>query len=111
VTKPPDTQFSLQEIWRIGCSGEALSEKDREHFLGLARSRFYTFRLGMAHAQGTGNPAKGTSLLDGLVTELIENPGLERVWHGSEFADDLNAEAVRAEIEKRSNGAGAHPLH
>ena len=36
---------SLQEIWRLGCEGQALCAEDLDHFKALARSRFYTFAL------------------------------------------------------------------
>ena len=35
----------LQEIWQLGCAGEALTPPEAKHFSDLAASRFHTFIL------------------------------------------------------------------
>ncbi|MBS03501.1 MAG: hypothetical protein CMQ24_12440 [Gammaproteobacteria bacterium] len=101
-------RLSLQEIWRLGCADEPLSDGDREHFVGLARSRFFTFRLGMEHARSGNDAGKRASLIAGFVTELASGPGLERAWRDSEFFRDPGAEDVEEALTERRDGAGDH---
>ena len=95
---------SLQEIWRLGCAGEALTEEDFEHFKSLARSRFHTFALSADEAhQSRGQKEAATwiaLLIKGLVRELRENPGLERLWQDTTVADSKHGKAVSFELQK-----------
>lgn len=95
---------SLQEIWRLGCAGDALSEEDSEHFKTLARSRFHTFALSADEAhlsRGHKETAIWIALLiKGLVRELRENPGLERLWQDTAVADSKHGKAVSFELQK-----------
>ena len=95
---------SLQEIWRLGCAGEVLTEEDFEHFKSLARSRFHTFAMSADEAhQSRGQKEAATRialLIKGLVRELRENPGLERLWQGTTVADSKHGKAVSFELQK-----------
>lgn len=103
-------RLSLQEIWRLGCADDDLSDSDREHFAGLARSRFFTFRLGMEHARSVNDAGKRASLIAGFVTELAAGPGLERVWRDSDFFRDPGARDVEQALTERRDGAGDDTL-
>ena len=89
---------SLQEIWLKGCKGETLSAADEEHFQTLARSRFHTFSLSADQAGATRTHQEAEDwvnlLVRGLVKELRANPGLERAWQCSDFAQTLHGRAV-----------------
>jgi hypothetical protein len=67
---------SLQEIWRLGCAGEALTEEDFEHFHSLARSRFHTFALSADEAHQ------------------------RRLWQDTAVADSKHGKAVSFELQK-----------
>ena len=103
---------SLQEIWRVGCAEEPLSDIEREHFRNLARSRFYTFRLGMEHAQASDDEKRTVSLIAGFVTELNNHPGLEHVWRASEFVwDPAAGDVERSLAERRAGPADDATIH
>ena len=68
---------SLQEIWRLGCAGEAhqsRGQKEAATWIAL--------------------------LIKGLVRELRENPGLERLWQTTTVADSKHGKAVSFELQK-----------
>lgn len=95
-------RLSLQEIWRLGCLGDRLSSNDREHFVKMARNRFYTFQLGIQHEVfGAMAEEKIDSLIRGLVTELYEGPGLEREWRESEFSEGRYGKRVSSLLTRR----------
>lgn len=100
-------RLSLQEIWRLGCLGDPLSENDREHFVKMARNRFYTFQLGLQHEifSRERSEEKIELLIRGLVTELFEGPGLTREWHDSEFCEGQFGERVSRELKRRHRKA------
>lgn len=100
-------RLSLQEIWRLGCLGDPLSENDRTHFVKMARNRFYTFQLGLQHEifGAERSDDKIELLIRGLATELFEGPGLEREWHDSEFSEGRFAERVSREVKRRQRKA------
>ena len=95
---------SLQEIWRLGCAGEALTEEDLEHFNGLARSRFHTFALSADEAHRSRGQEEAATwvalLIKGLARELRESPGLERLWQATTVADSKHGKAVSFELQK-----------
>ncbi len=103
---PKDLErLSLTEIWTRGCLGEALSSHDQQHFVQMARNRFWTFRMSLSHAlqtrKGDDQEAWVTPLINGLVTELHEGPGLERLWYESEFSRDLAGARVNQALAQR----------
>jgi hypothetical protein len=95
---------SLQEIWRLGCEGQALCAEYLDHFKALARSRFYTFALSADEAhQSRGQKEAETwvaLLIKGLVRELHENPGLERLWQDTTVAASKHGKAVSFQLQK-----------
>lgn len=95
-------RLSLQEIWRLGCLGDRLSSNDRQHFVKMARNRFYTFQLGIQHEIfGDKSEEKIDLLVRGLVTELYEGPGLEREWRESEFCEGRYGQQVSHQLTRR----------
>jgi len=101
-------RHSLTEIWTRGCLGEALSTHDQQHFVSMARNRFFTFKMSLSHALQTmkdkQQEAWVTPLINGLVTELKDGPGLERLWHESEFSQDLAGQRVTDVLIQRQLG-------
>lgn len=95
---------SLQEIWRLGCEGQPLCEEDLDHFKALARSRFHTFALSADDAhQSRGQKEAETwiaLLIKGLVRELHESPGLERLWQDGAVAASKHGKAVSFQLQK-----------
>ena len=84
-TGEESARLSAEQIWLSGCAGAPLSNHDWQHFVSLARNRFYTFQLGAQHAMDTGQRDRYTALEAGFVTELMDFPGLEKIWVESEF--------------------------
>lgn len=95
-------RLSLQEIWQVGCRDQVLSSHDREHFVKLARNRFYTFQMGLQHLLLVEkDPDKLEPLIRGLVTELFEAPGLAKLWHESEFCEGKYGRLVSRQLKRR----------
>ena len=94
----------LQEIWQLGCAGEALTPPEAKHFSDLAASRFHTFILSAesAYQSKASDEAKAwvVLLVQGLVTELISNPGLKSAWHDSPFKAHIYGSLVTTELDK-----------
>ncbi len=78
-------RLSVEQIWQVGCARDPLSDHDWQHFISLARNRFYTFELGMQHALDTKEVKHAEGLQAGFVTELMQAPGLEALWLQTEF--------------------------
>ena len=99
-----NANLSLQEIWRQGCQGLPLEAAEFEHFEHLARSRFHTFDLSAAQAGDTRAHQEAQDwialLVKGLVKELSENPGLERLWYRSAYADSPHGRSVSFGLTK-----------
>jgi hypothetical protein len=91
----------VEQIWRIGCEGGALSDHDWKHFISLARNRFYTFHLGCQHAMETGQKDQGLALEAGFVTELMSAPGLESLWLQSEFKESSVGKSAYKVMRRR----------
>ncbi len=94
----------LQEIWQLGCAGEALTPPEAKHFSDLAASRFHTFILSAesAYQSKASDEAKAwvALLVQGLVTELVSNPGLKSAWHDSPFKGHIYGSLVTTELDK-----------
>ena len=94
----------LQEIWQLGCAGEALTPPEAKHFSDLAASRFHTFILSAesAYQSKASDEAKAwvALLVQGLVTELVSNPGLNSAWHDSPFKAHIYGGLVSTELDK-----------
>lgn len=95
------TRLSLEQIWISGCGGSALSDHDWLQFIGLARNRFYTFQLGAQHAQETAQAERYSALEAGFVTELMEAPGLEKLWLQSEFKTSTSGASAFKRLRQR----------
>ena len=95
---------SLQEIWRLGCEGQALCAEDHDHFNALARSRFHTFALSADEAHQSRGLHEAETwvalLVRGLARELLENPGLERIWQDSDYSSSKHGKAVSFQLQK-----------
>ncbi len=98
-------RLSLNEIWLQGCRGEILASRDRKHFSDMARSRFYTFQMSASHARQTREAADADNwvglLVRGLVTEINQNPGLEREWLASDFPDHIEGRLVTLALQNQ----------
>jgi hypothetical protein len=95
-------RLSLQEIWRIGCRGESLSNHDREYFVKLARNRFHAFQLGIQHALDVEEDDSILEpLMRGLAAELHEAPGLALLWYDSGFCQSKYGRQVSRQLKRR----------
>ena len=94
----------LQEIWQLGCAGETLTPPEAKHFSDLAASRFHTFILSAesAYQSKASDEAKAwvALLVQGLVTELVSNPGLKSAWQDSPFKAHIYGSLVTTELDK-----------
>jgi hypothetical protein len=88
------------EVWERGCRGEPLEQRDALRFRSLARDRFVTFVISASHSQVEGDAEKIQSLIRSLALDLTRSPGLEREWHGSEFAEEGFGELVTAMLDQ-----------
>lgn len=93
-------KLSLQEVWRLGCTGENLGTDDQKRFASMARSRFHTFQMGMSHAQEQSDEQKLQSLVAGLAIELKENPGLKKVWQHMAVSESEAGKQVCDHLER-----------
>jgi hypothetical protein len=87
-------RLSVEQIWQVGCAGEPLSDHDWQHFISLARNRFYTFELGAQHARETNQADHEEALQAGFVSELMLASGLEALWQQTEFRVSPSGKAV-----------------
>lgn len=94
-------RLSVEQIWHTGCAAEPLSDHDWQHFVSLARNRFYTFELGFGHALQTDTAEHGEALLKGFVSELLLSPGLEALWLQTEFRRSRPGEKVYKQLRRR----------
>ncbi len=98
---------SSDKIWREGCGGHPMSGTERQSFQVMARNRFNTFEMSAAHAIEYKSPEDADDwiklLVTGLAKELLENPGLEREWQGSDFSDRLHGRSVSIQLNQRAN--------
>jgi hypothetical protein len=91
LTEPEDLESHYKpaaDIWRSGCAGETLQDKELHKFSALCRNRFHTFHLSITHAQVSGDGKKVDALIRGLAVELSNAPGLVEQWQASEFSND-----------------------
>ena len=97
----PKSRLSVEKIWQQGCAAAALSDHDWQHFVSLARNRFYTFELGFQHAVESDKPEHAELLQAGFVSELLFAPGLEAVWLKTEFRDSPTGKLAYKLLRRR----------
>ncbi len=106
ATRPPAFETS-DKIWRKGCQGEVLTDNERLAFQSMARNRFNTFEMSATHAIDNKSEHEANNWIDllvkGLVVELLDNPGLEREWQGSDFSDRLHGRQVALRLNQKTS--------
>ncbi|MFT5014336.1 MAG: hypothetical protein ACJAX5_001045 [Patiriisocius sp.] len=95
------TRLSAEQIWISGCAGLPLSDHDWMHFITLSRNRFHTFFLGAQHAEETAQRDHYLALEAGFITELMESPGLEKLWVNSDFRSSTKGQSVYKALRRR----------
>ena len=98
--KPPSKRLSQEQIWEIGCRGKQLMVDDQKRFAAMARNRFHTFELGVSHATNKDDDSAALGLICGLARELMDNPGLKKVWLLMAISRAESGSLVNLQLEK-----------
>lgn len=95
-----EQKLSLQELWRRGCEQASLTADDQKRFAAMARSRFHTFEMGMAHAKEKSDEVYTLGLINGLAKELRDSPGLKKLWQMMAISDSEHGLQVTLQLEQ-----------
>ena len=97
------TEISLAELWKRGCRNEKLSPAAMKRFAAMARSRFHTFEMGVNHANSLPDEEKVEGLINGLASEMVESPGLLKIWDRMAVSKTGLGDRVNLRLERLTN--------